>query len=140
MDSLERFTEAQKYAYASALKEIQEGRKQSHWIWYIFPQLKGLGRSYNSEYYGLEDASEAKRYWEHPVLGARLKEITLALLEHRGTSAQEILGGIDARKVKSCMTLFYMATEEPLFLEVLQEFYEGRQCRRTIAMVNRTNL
>lgn len=136
MDGLERFIIAQKYTYASALQEIQDGKKQSHWIWYIFPQLKGLGKSRNSEYYGLKDASEAKRYWEHPILGARLKEITLALLEHRGKPVQDILDGIDAQKVKSCMTLFYMVTEDPLFKNVLQDFFEGRQCERTMTMVN----
>lgn len=136
MDGLDRFIGAQQYDYVTALREIQAGRKQSHWVWYVFPQLKGLGQSYNSNYYGLEDVSEAKRYWEHPVLGARLKEITQALLAHHGEDVYDILGGIDAKKVKSCMTLFHAATGEQLFMDVLQEFYRGSQCRRTLSMLN----
>ena len=98
----------------------------SHWIWYIFPQMKGLGHSYNSNYYGIEDAQEAQAYLNHPVLSGRLREITEALLcLPSSLSASDILGSIDARKVKSCMTLFYYVSDDPLFAEALNRFYHG---------------
>lgn len=132
MDGLERFIEAQEYSYPIALKEIQSGRKKSHWIWYIFPQLKGLGHSYNSEYYGITDLNEAKAYLNHPILAERLREITKALLSlPQNLAAREILGGIDAMKVKSSMTLFYMVSREHLFKEVLERYYNGETDNRT---------
>ena len=133
---LDRFVKAQAYDYAQALEEIRRGRKQGHWIWYIFPQIKGLGRSYNSEYYGIADADEAKAYLAHPLLGDRLREITNALLdlpEH--LSASEILGGIDAMKVKSSITLFYAVSKEQLFMNVLNRFYHGSQDGHTLRML-----
>lgn len=108
----------------------------SHWIWYIFPQLKGLGRSYYSDYYGIVDAEEAKAYYEHPLLGPRLKEISSALLQLPGNlTARDILGGLDAKKVKSCMSLFYLVTKDHLFMDVLNRYYEGRISRRTRNML-----
>ncbi len=103
---LQRFIDAQERDYATALAEIKAGRKQSHWIWYIFPQLKGLGRSYHSNLYGIESRAEAEAYLAHPVLGARLREITDALLSHEDKSAVQIFGWLDAMKVRSSMTLF----------------------------------
>lgn len=133
--NLQRFIDAQTYDYECALQEIKNGRKQSHWVWYIFPQLKGFGHSYNSEYYGISNLDEAKAYYNHPVLGARLIEITKALLEHSGKSAQDILSPIDARKVRSSMTLFWNASNNPLFKEVIDMFYEGRMDNKTINKV-----
>lgn len=130
--NLQRFIDAQTYDYERALQEIKNGRKQSHWVWYIFPQLKGFGHSYNSEYYGISGLDEAQVYYNHPVLGSRLIEITKALLEHRGKSVQDILSPIDARKVKSCMTLFWVASGNALFKTVLDVFYEGRMDKRTM--------
>jgi uncharacterized protein (DUF1810 family) len=101
-------------------------------VWYIFPQLKGFGRSYNSEYYGISGLEEARAYYNHPVLGSRLVEITNALLGHSDKSAREILSPIDARKVRSCMTLFWVASGNPLFKSVIDTFYEGRMDNRTI--------
>ena len=130
--NLQRFLDAQSYDYERALLEIKNGRKQSHWVWYIFPQLKGFGHSYNSEYYGISGLEEAKAYYNHPVLGSRLIEITKTLLEHRDKFAQDILSPIDARKVRSSMTLFWVASGNALFRTVLDVFYEGRMDRRTI--------
>lgn len=129
--NLQRFLDAQTRDYECALREIRNGLKQSHWIWYIFPQLKGFGHSYNSEFYGISNLEEAKAYYNHPVLGPRLIEITEALLEHKGRSAESILSGIDARKVRSCMTLFWLASGNPLFKEVIDAFYYGKIDRRT---------
>ena len=108
-----------------ALHEIQTGGKQSHWIWYIFPQRKGLGRSYNSQYYGLDGVDEARAYLAHPVLGARLREITQALLTHRGKrSIRELMGSsIDVLKLHSSMTLFDQVSPNDIFAEVLQTYF-----------------
>lgn len=133
--NLQRFLDAQSHDYERALQEIKNGLKQSHWIWYIFPQLKGFGHSYNSEYYGISDLEEAKAYYDHPVLGSRLIEITEALLEHKDKSAVDILSPIDARKVKSCMTLFLVASGNPLFKTVIDVFYGGQMDHKTIRVV-----
>ena len=130
--NLQRFLDAQTYDYERALQEIKNGRKQSHWVWYIFPQLKGFGHSYNSEYFGISGLDEAQAYFNHPVLGNRLIEITKALLKHSGKAAQEILSPIDARKVKSCMTLFYLVSANSIFKEVIDEFFEGKMDNKTI--------
>lgn len=129
---LKRFLDAQSRNYECALQEIKNGLKRSHWVWYIFPQLKGFGRSYNSEYYGISGLEEARAYYNHPVLGSRLIEITNELLGHSDKSAREILSPIDARKVRSCMTLFWVASGNPLFKSVIDTFYEGRLDKRTI--------
>ena len=132
MFDLDRFVSAQEYDYPVALSEIRAGRKYSHWIWYIYPQLKGLGRSYNSDFYGLASVAEAKAYLAHPVLGARLREIVQALLLHRGKNPKEILGDIDASKVRSSMTLFDIVSPNDIFGILLDEFYNGRRCHRTM--------
>lgn len=136
MDDLNRFVCAQERSYAQALSEIKAGRKYSHWIWYIFPQLKGLGRSYNSDYYGLDSLAEAAAYLAHPVLGPRLREITLALLEHSGKTPRDILGNIDATKVCSSMTLFDNVCPGDIFARVLDEFYDSRRCNCTLRMIS----
>ena len=135
MDELNRFVRAQEHSYAQALSEIKAGRKYTHWIWYVFPQLKGLGRSENSYYYGLDSLAEAASYLAHPVLGSRLREITLALLEHSGKNPSDIFGGIDATKVRSSMTLFDKVCPGDIFASVLDEFYYGRRCNRTLRMI-----
>ncbi|MCD8284757.1 MAG: DUF1810 domain-containing protein [Prevotellaceae bacterium] len=137
---LERFKEAQAYGYEgyeTALREIRAGRKVSHWIWYIFPQLKGLGHSYYCDYYGISGLSEAEAYLKDETLGVRLREITEALLGHKGENAVDILGSIDARKVRSCMTLFDILAPADVFAEVLDAFYEGKRDRRTLDMVGK---
>ena len=105
-DPLVRFVEAQDGIYRQALAELIAGRKRGHWMWFVFPQLKGLGRSPTSHFYGLESAAEARLYLDHVLLGPRLRECTAALLGHRGDSAEAILGAIDAMKLRSSMTLF----------------------------------
>ena len=131
-----RFLEAQDTpyygSYTQALQEIINGRKTSHWIWYIFPQLRHLGCSSTAHYYGIADRTEAERYLNHPVLGARLREITEELLKHKGKSVQDILGDIDAMKVRSCMTLFDYLSPNDLFAEVLDVFYDGERCGLTL--------
>ena len=129
---LERFVKAQEVVYSQALKEIKEGKRQSRWIWFIFPQIKGLGHSYNSEFFGLSGKEEAKVYLDHPVLGARLREITQALLACGKQSADDILGFPEVLKVKSCMTLFDMVSPNDVFNDVLFQFYESQRCDKTI--------
>ena len=129
---LERFVEAQNLVYDMALREIKEGQKRGHWIWFIFPQIKGLGHSYNSEYYGISGTKEAKAYLEHPLLGARLREISQAMLDCVNPSADDILGFPDVLKVRSCMTLFDMVSPNDIFKQVLDKYYEGKLCDKTI--------
>ena len=133
--NLDRFLEAQDSGwatYSEALKEIKDGHKMGHWIWYIFPQIKGLGHSHNSEFYGISGKEEAKAYLNHAVLGARLKEITEALLDCKNPSAFNILGFPDVLKVQSCMTLFDLVMPNDIFYEVLVKYYEGKPCEKTI--------
>lgn len=134
---LSRFLTAQNsYSqYKTALEEIRNGRKRSHWMWFVFPQLKGLGHSYNADYYGIAGADEARAYWLHPVLGDRLREITEALLLLDGLSARQIFGEVDAMKLRSSMTLFWKVTEEELFRKVLDKYYEGKMCDSTLEML-----
>lgn len=132
---LQRFIEAQNDSYDQALKEIRNGRKLTHWIWYIFPQIKGLGFSYNSEYYGIASLQEAKDYLENELLRKRLFEITESLLMYKGKDIESIMGDIDALKLKSSMTLFDAVQPGGIFGEVLDEFYGGERCRRTLEKI-----
>lgn len=135
--NLQRFLDAQQDDYRQALAEVRNGRKRSHWIWYIFPQLKGLGMSYNSQYYGIEGREEAEAYLEHPVLGERLREITKAFLELPDVSAQDVFGALDAMKVLSSMTLFneVASHDEQLFSQVIAKYYQGIPDRRTLRRI-----
>lgn len=132
---LQRFIEAQNDSYDQALKEIRNGRKLTHWIWYIFPQMKGLGFSYNSEYYGITSLQEARDYLENELLRKRLFEITESLLMYKGKDIKSIMGDIDALKLKSSMTLFDAVQPGSVFGEVLDEFYGGERCRRTLEKI-----
>ena len=119
-----RFLDAQEFDYTQALKELKEGRKQSHWIWYIFPQQKGLGHSYNSKYYGLDGEGEARAYVEHEILGDRLRECCKALLLHKDKDIKYIMGsGIDVLKLKTSMRLFNKVSPNDVFEEVLDAFF-----------------
>ncbi|MBL0950112.1 MAG: DUF1810 domain-containing protein [Pseudomonas sp.] len=123
---LTRFVEAQQRDYARALDELCAGAKRSHWIWYVFPQLRGLGRSEMAERYGISGIDEARAYLAHPLLGARLEDCVRALLSHRGRPVRQIMGSPDDLKLRSSMTLFQAAAPaQPLFAEVLQGFYDG---------------
>ena len=131
---LDRFVRAQDAAYGSyqqALSEIRDGLKRSHWIWYIFPQNKGLGRSSQSEIYGLDGVEEARAYLEHPVLGPRLREITTAFLS-LNKSAHRVLGFPDVLKVQSCMTIFDLVSPNDIFAQVLDKFYASVRCKQTL--------
>ena len=131
--NLQRFLDAQENDYADALHEIKQGYKQSHWIWFIFPQMRGLGMSYMAEYYGISSIEEARAYLDHPTLKSRLIEISTALLQHKGRStAYEILGTIDAIKVRSSMTLFDHIMPHAIFAEVLDAFYNGERDELTL--------
>ena len=137
---LERFVEAQELMYPMAFDEVRNGRKRGHWIWYIFPQLKGLGMSENSQYYGIDGIKEARAYLQHPVLGARLREITTAFLELVGKNAQEVFGHLDAMKVCSCMTLFNEVSDDDLFQRVLDRYYNGVADDRTLEILGKLDV
>lgn len=129
MTKLSRFLKAQEaeyYTYSDALNEIRAGRKTGHWIWYVFPQLRGLGSSWMSDYYGIEGRAEAEAYLAHPLLGKRLREITEALMLHTDRSVEEILGPVDAMKLRSCMTLFDSVSPNDIFAHVLAAFFSSR--------------
>jgi len=126
MSSLDRFLEAQSGGvYEQALAELQAGRKTTHWMWFVFPQIAGLGRSETARYYAIESLGEARAYLAHPVLGFRLNACVAALLTHRGRTAIEIMGGIDATKLRSSLTLFQAAGAGPAFTEALGAFFTG---------------
>lgn len=130
---LSRFVEAQQRDYQQALDELRAGAKRSHWIWYVFPQLRGLGRSEMAEHYGISGLDEARAYLAHPLLGPRLEDCARALLSHRGRSARQIMGSPDDLKLRSSMTLFQAAApQQALFAEVLQAFYDGEQDAATL--------
>lgn len=135
---LERFVKAQAYDYDAALREIRSGRKRSHWMWYIFPQMQGLGFSSTAQYYGIRDLEEAKAYMAHPVLGSRLKEISEALLGLDTCDPSAVMGYPDDLKLRSCMTLFEQAApEQPVFGRVLEKYYAGRRDSRTLELMKR---
>lgn len=135
---LSRFLEAQVEMYSTALYELRDGHKQSHWIWFVFPQLAGLGRSSTSERFGLSGVAEAAAYLAHPVLGARLRKVVQAMLTHGSVPAADTLGELDAMKFRSCLTLFNLAAPaEPLFSEALKRFFEGQSDPRTVDLVSR---
>lgn len=138
--SLERFVDAQERMYERALEEVKSGKKLSHWIWYIFPQLKGLGMSGNSYYYGIDDIEEARAYLKHPVLGARLREITSVFLDSVGKNAQDVFGYLDAMKVRSCMTLFNEVSNDDLFRKVLERYYSGLADEKTLTILGKLNV
>jgi uncharacterized protein (DUF1810 family) len=134
---LNRFIEAQEQIYTQALTEIKSGKKQSHWMWYIFPQIKGLGHSSTSQFYGINNIVEAKEYLIHPILGARLRKISNVLLESDKSDAFEIFGSPDYMKLKSSMTLFAIATDEEnnVFKKVLDKFFNSSYDRRTLELL-----
>lgn len=133
--NISRFYEPHKQFYDIALREIKAGRKQSHWMWYIFPQLKSLGHSYNAIYYGIENVEEARDFYNDSYLGEKLKEICRALLDCKSSDALEVLGYPDNLKLCSSMTLFYIATEDKLFADVLDKFYGGKQDELTLNQI-----
>ena len=133
--NLSRFVEAHRQSYDSALQEIRAGRKQSHWMWYIFPQLRGLGHSQNADFYGISGQAEARMFLNHYILGEHLREITGAMLALEGRSAQEILGSIDALKFRSSITLFDVVCPNDVFRQALRKYYDDKPDERTLAML-----
>jgi len=133
---LDRFITAQENVYSRALSEIKNGRKESHWMWFIFPQIDGLGFSSMTVKYAIKSREEAVAYLHHGLLGARLREITSALLEIQGKSAREIMGSPDDMKLKSCMTLFALVSDENnIFQAVLDQYFGGKADERTIDLL-----
>ncbi len=134
---LNRFIKAQENSYEKALSEIRSGRKRSHWMWYIFPQFKGLGFSETSKYYSIKDLDEAKRYLSHPILGERLKLITKELLALNENNANKVFGSPDDLKLKSSMTLFAAinTSEENIFNAVLDKYFNGQTDNKTLTLI-----
>ena len=135
---LHRFVEAQAVNYEEALAELRAGHKETHWSWYVFPQVRGLGSSPTSVRYAIRARAEAAAYLEHPVLGPRLRECVKAMVDHRELSAAGILGDIDAQKFGSCLTLFaQVAPSEGLFSDALKKYFDGVPDAATISILGR---
>lgn len=132
---LERFVLAQEASYDEALAELRAGRKTSHWMWFIFPQLQGLGQSAMAQLYALRDLGEAVAYWSHPVLGPRLRACADALLRLQESDPVRVLGSVDAVKLRSSMTLFLRATGEPVFGQVLAQYYDNTEDPATLVLL-----
>jgi uncharacterized protein (DUF1810 family) len=137
-EGLERFVVAQERVYDGVLGELRRGRKSGHWMWFIFPQIAGLGRTDVSRYFAIASLDEARAYLAHPVLGARLRECADAILATSERTAEEILGPTDATKLRSSMTLFHRAApDEPVFGQVLDRFFGGAADAATDARLGR---
>ena len=133
---LGRFVDAQAFIYPDVLAELRRGRKASHWMWFVFPQVAGLGHSLMAQHFAIGSLEEARAYLDDPLLGPRLRECAQALLEISGKSATDILGSIDAIKLRSSMTLFLRAApEEPIFAQVLERYYGGATDDMTDALL-----
>jgi len=133
---LERFVEAQADVYPQALGELRAGRKRTHWMWFVLPQLRGLGYSEMAQFYGIAGAEEARAYLEHETLGPRLRECMAAVLAVEGRTALEIMGSPDDLKLQSCATLFAAVSETgSVFEQVLGKYFEAEKCARTVAIL-----
>jgi uncharacterized protein (DUF1810 family) len=136
MADFSRFVDAQDQVYEAVLEELEAGRKRSHWMWFIFPQLRDLGRSSTAKLFGIAEMAEARAYFEHDVLGTRLLTCTGLVNTHAGTSAYDIFGSPDDLKFRSSMTLFAtVAPDEPLFSTALREFYDGEPDPLTLRLL-----
>ena len=135
--NISRFKDAQERIYPIALRELQEGQKRSHWMWYVFPQLKGLGHSYNSKFYGISGTEEASEYLEDPILGQRLREVSNTILNLATCDAVKVVGGIDSRKLKSSMTLFDFVSPNDIFARVLDKYFNGQRDNQTLNIIRR---
>jgi len=135
--NLQRFIDAQKEGYEIALAEVRNGRKQSHWMWYIFPQIQGLGFSSTSQFYAIKDLNEAEEFIKHPVLGNRLVRISNELLKLESNNATKVFGSPDDLKLKSSMTLFSaLPNTDPVFELVLKKFFDGTKDSKTLQILN----
>jgi uncharacterized protein (DUF1810 family) len=135
---LERFVRAQATDYDQALSELREGRKRSHWMWYIFPQIEGLGLSPMSRQYSIKSAAEARAYLDHPVLGPRLQECATVVNNIAGRSAFEIFGAPDDMKLRSSVTLFANVSDGGIFEQLIQKYFEGQQDEKTLQTLRQT--
>jgi uncharacterized protein (DUF1810 family) len=136
--NLNRFIKAQEDVYYDALAEIMQGHKRSHWMWFIFPQFKGLGSSENATFYAIHSLEEASAYLEHPVLGKRLREVTDALMKHGNKKASDIFGYPDDLKLHSSLTLFEAASEgENVFTKALETFFKGKRDQKTLELLKK---
>jgi len=135
---LNKFLEAQKDTFELALSEIKNGKKESHWMWYVFPQIQGLGQSEVSKFYSLNTIDEAKDYLAHPILGSRLIEISTLLLHLNENDSYEIFGYQDNLKLKSCMTLFSLAANDEIliFNEILIKYFGNEKCNETLCIID----
>lgn len=138
-NDLKRFIKAQENSYDQALLEIKSGCKRGHWMWYIFPQYRGLGFSETTIYYAFQDIDEAKSYFNHPILGSRLKQITTELLQINENDASKVFESPDDLKLKSCMTLFSVVdtSEENIFKKVLDKFFNGYPDNKTLTLLKK---
>ena len=135
--SLERFADAQEKVYAAALAEIRRGTRRGHWIWFIFPQIAGLGSSTMAKRYAIETLDEARAYLAHPILGARLRECVGALQDLTGTSAEAVFGETEASNLRSSLTLFVEAGAGSLFIAALERWFDGAPDPRTLRLLSR---
>ena len=136
--NLQRFVDAQDGVYETALAELRAGAKRSHWMWFVFPQLAGLGHSPTARFYAIRSLDEARAYLEHPLVGTRLRQCVEAILPHAGRrSAEAILGSIDALKLRSSLTLFDLVAPHDVFAEALDAFFGGEPDERTLALIGR---
>ena len=136
---LQRFVDAQDSGgtYAAALRELRAGRKTGHWMWFVFPQIAGLGRSATAQAYAISSIEEAQAYLAHPVLGPRLVEASRVVAGLAGVTAEDVFGGVDALKLRSSMTLFaHAAPAEPVFTAVLERYFDGRPDPATVALLD----
>lgn len=142
MGNLDRFINAQGEAYSRALAEVKSGRKQTHWMWYIFPQIEGLGQSSISQFYSISGLKEAREYLDNDILGNRIREISFELLNLNTSQPEEVFGDIDALKLNSCMTLFEQASgdDESVFSKVIDKFYDGERDKLTLDLIESSKI
>jgi uncharacterized protein (DUF1810 family) len=134
---LSRFVKAQEPVYGTVLQELRNGKKRTHWMWFIFPQLEGLGHSFMATHYGIKNIEHAAAYLRHPILGSRLKECTRTMNSFEGKSAHDILGGPDEMKFRSSMTLFkHAASSGGVFAAALEKYFDGEEDELTLAKLN----
>ncbi len=136
LERLNRFHKAHDLYYETALTEMKNGKKQSHWMWFIFPQIKGLGKTEISQYYAIENREEALAFLSDVVLGNHIREISSVLLKNINSNPIEIMGIPDNLKLCSSMTLFYNVSGEKVFFDVLEKYYSGKQDKRTLKILN----
>lgn len=133
--TLQRFIDAQEKVYSQVVTELREGEKRSHWMWYIFPQILGLGKSETARFYAIVDLREARAYLDHPLLGQRLRECAQLMVNVNNRTARQILGFPDDLKLRSSMTLFSMVSDTPVFQWVLDKYYDGETDRETLKRI-----